>query len=116
MADVYYALRCNKGSRAYLFHAVIHDWEYGRALEILKNMAPAMKKGYSKLLICDIMIPATGATATQATMDMAIMLMLAAYERTQKDWEKLLSDAGFKIVKLWPDPRGFETLIEAEPV
>ncbi len=73
-----------------------------------------MKKGYSKLLICDIMITATGATATQTTMDMAIMLMLAAYERTQKNWEKLLSDAGFKITKLWPDPRGFETLIEAE--
>lgn len=85
-----------------------------KLLKILKNMVPAMKKGYSKLLICDIMIPPTGATATQTTMDMAIMLMLAAHERAQKDWEKLLSDAGFKIVKLWPDPRGYETLMEVE--
>jgi fumagillin biosynthesis methyltransferase len=75
-----------------------------------------MKKGYSKLLICDIAIPPTGATYTQTTMDMAVMLMLAAHERTQGQWEKLLTDAGFKIVKLWPDPRGFETLIEAELV
>ncbi|KAH8886587.1 putative O-methyltransferase [Thozetella sp. PMI_491] len=102
------------GSRGYLFHAVIHDWDHGKALDILKNIAPAMKKGYSKLLICDIMIPPTGATRTQTTMEMAVMLMLAAHERTQADWEKLLGEAGFKISKLWPDPRGFETLIEAE--
>ncbi|KAH8658471.1 putative O-methyltransferase [Xylariales sp. PMI_506] len=102
------------GSRAYLFHAIIHDYENEKALQILKSLAPAMKRGYSKLLICDISIPPTGATFTQTTMDMAILLMLAAYERTQSQWERLLTDAGFKIVKLWPDPRGYETLIEAE--
>lgn len=73
-----------------------------------------MKKGYSKLLVCDISIPPTGATFTQTTMDMAILLNLAASERTQGQWEKLLNDSGFRITQLWRDPRGFETLIEAE--
>ncbi|POR39371.1 Atr12 [Tolypocladium paradoxum] len=102
------------GSRAYFLHAVFHDWEHDKALEILKNIVPAMKKGYSKVLICDIVLPATGASAMQAIMDVAMMVVLAAHERTQAEWEKLLGDAGLKVTKLWPDPRGYETLIEAE--
>ncbi|KAI1078806.1 putative O-methyltransferase [Whalleya microplaca] len=104
------------GSRAYFFHAVFHDWAHPIAVQILRNVAPAMKKGYSKLLICDILIPPTGASIYQASMDMHMMAVLSAYERTEAQWGKLIDEAGFKIVKLWKDPRAYETLIEAELV
>ncbi|KAH8880872.1 putative O-methyltransferase [Thozetella sp. PMI_491] len=102
------------GSRAYFFHAVFHDWEDRKALDILKNLVPAMKRGYSRLLICDVVLPLVGATPSQAAMDVQIMAILSSRERTETTWRKLLSDAGFRIIKLWPDQRGYETLIEAE--
>ncbi|KAJ8124221.1 hypothetical protein ONZ43_g13 [Nemania bipapillata] len=58
-----------KGSRAYYFHAVFHDWPDSVATEILKNVAAVMKKGYSKVLIVDIVLPPTGASDIQSTMD-----------------------------------------------
>ncbi|KAI1081430.1 S-adenosyl-L-methionine-dependent methyltransferase [Whalleya microplaca] len=103
-----------KGSRAYYFHAVFHDWPDNVAIQILKNMAVAMKPGYSKLLINDVVIPPTGISTVQAAMDCGMMASLAAYERTEAMWIKLINEAGFKIIKIWKDGRGNESLLEAE--
>lgn len=102
------------GSRAYFFHAVFHDWPDAEALDFLGHTAAAMRKGYSKLLIYEVMIPAAGATRWQAIMDVGMMLMFSAHERTETQWRSLLTKAGFRILNVWPDPKGIETLIEAE--
>ncbi|KAI1763361.1 putative O-methyltransferase [Hypoxylon sp. FL1150] len=102
------------GSRAYFFHAVFHDWSDEVAIKILRNVVPAMKKGYSKLLICDIVIPPTGASITQAMMDVNMMALLSAHERTEAMWRRLINEAGFDKIKIWKDPRDFEAVIEAE--
>lgn len=73
-----------------------------------------MKKGYSKLLICDVVIPPTGASAYQAGMDLNMMSVVSAYERTEAQWRKLINDAGYKVIKIWMDPRGYEGVVEAE--
>ena len=73
-----------------------------------------MVKGYSKLLIYDVVLPPTGASSNQATMDVEMMSILSASERTQGTWIKLLTDAGLKIVNFWPDPQQYEMVIEAE--
>ncbi|KAJ0370057.1 hypothetical protein COL922a_014339, partial [Colletotrichum nupharicola] len=73
-----------------------------------------MTPGYSKLFVYDIVLPPTGASISQATMDVNMMSLLSAAERTQGAWEKLLSEAGFRIVKFWPDPQQYEMVIEAE--
>jgi hypothetical protein len=93
---------------------VLHDWDDAHALDILRNTVPAMRKGYSKLLILDIAIPRTGASLIQAAMDISMMSLLSSLERPITTWEILLKKAGLKIVKFWPDPRRYETLIEAE--
>ncbi|KAJ5588152.1 hypothetical protein N7537_010830 [Penicillium hordei] len=103
-----------KGSRAYFMHAVLHDWPDDKAKQLLVNTKDAMVKGYSKLFIYDIVLPPTGASISQATMDVEMMSLLSASERTQGTWTKLLTDAGFKIVKFWPDPQQYEMVIEAE--
>ncbi|KAI0386350.1 putative O-methyltransferase [Hypomontagnella monticulosa] len=102
------------GSRAYFFHGIFHDWPDAEAIKILKNIAPAMKRGYSKLLICDMVIPPTGATMYQTLLDVNMMACLSACERTEAMWQKLMSEAGFKIVKMSRDNRGHEAVIEAE--
>lgn len=101
-------------SRAYFLHGIFHDWPDTDAVKILRNIAPAMKRGYSKLLICDMVIPPTGATVYQTLMDLNMMAALSACERTEAMWEKLISEAGFKIIKMCRDSRGHEAVIEAE--
>lgn len=95
-------------------HAVLHDWPNDKAKEILTNTKDAMTKGYSKLFIYEVVLPPTGASISQTTMDVQMMSLLSASERTKADWENLLADSGFKIVNFWPDPKQYETLIEAE--
>jgi hypothetical protein len=95
-------------------HAVLHDWPDDKARLLLENTKAAMVRGYSKLLIYDIVLPPIGASISQSTMDVNMMSLLSASERTQSAWEKLLTDSGFKIVKFWPDPQQYEMIIEAE--
>ncbi|OTA59731.1 putative O-methyltransferase [Hypoxylon sp. EC38] len=102
------------GSRAYFFHAIFHDWPEAEALRILKNIVPAFKKGHSKLLICDVVIPPTGASLYQAVLDVNMMVHISSYERTEAMWKKLLNEAGFKINRICMDARGNEAVIEAE--
>ncbi|KAH7191821.1 S-adenosyl-L-methionine-dependent methyltransferase [Fusarium flagelliforme] len=104
------------GARAYFMHAVFHDWPDAEATTILTHTRDAMTKGYSKLFIYDIVIPATGASISQTTMDVQMMSLLSSAERTKSQWENLLTGAGFKIVNFWPDPQQYEMLIEAEVI
>ncbi|KAI2466874.1 putative O-methyltransferase [Annulohypoxylon bovei var. microspora] len=102
------------GSRAYFFHMILHDWPDTLAVQILQNIKPALKKGYSKILLCEIVMPRTGASMYQASLDVSLMANLSAYERTEAQWTELVNEAGLKIVHIWMDPRGFEGVIEIE--
>lgn len=73
-----------------------------------------MKKGYSKLLINEIVIPNEKAHAQSTSMDLVMMTVVAAEERTAKNWGLLLEKAGLSIVKIWNFGVGTESLIEAE--
>lgn len=95
-------------------HAVLHDWPDDKAKQLLENTRDAMTKGYSKLFIYDIVLPPTGASISQTTMDVQMMSLLSASERTQEQWNILLTSAGLKILKFWPDPQQYEMIIEAE--
>ncbi|KAI0966246.1 putative O-methyltransferase [Xylaria arbuscula] len=103
-----------KESRAYYFHAVFHDWPDNTATQILKRTAEVMRKGYSKVLIQDMVLPLTGATAIQTTMDVEMMALVSAQDRTEAQWAKLVDDAGLRLIKIWKDGRGMEGLVEAE--
>lgn len=102
-----------KGARAYFMHAVLHDWSDETSVKILRQIAAVMKPGYSKVLINDIVIPSTGASCYQAAMD-CLVLQASANERTEAVWSKVIKDAGLKLVKYYPDGRGYESVIEAE--
>lgn len=73
-----------------------------------------MTKGYSKLLINEIVIPNEGAHWASTAMDIVMMSFLSANERTERGWRALLEPIGFKIAKIWTYEPGTESLIEAE--
>lgn len=114
LRDIIQGLTESTGARAYYLHSVLHDWSDEKCADILANLKPAMTKGYSKLLITEHVIPDHGANWISTTLDMIMMCCFAGGERTVKDWEKLLGDAGFKITSIKSCEPGTESLIEVE--
>jgi hypothetical protein len=55
-----------KGARAYYLHSIIQDWNDQVNTDILKAIVPAMKKGYSKVLVNDFVVPSQGAHWAQS--------------------------------------------------
>ncbi|KAL2076176.1 hypothetical protein VTL71DRAFT_1119 [Oculimacula yallundae] len=90
-----------KGARAYYIHNCLHDWPDNKAEEILRNLVPAMKKGYSKLLINENVVPDEDAHWQITGLDMLMMSVFAATERARSNWERILNAAGLRLVKVW---------------
>ncbi|CAL5867997.1 uncharacterized protein PFLUO_LOCUS2220 [Penicillium psychrofluorescens] len=103
-----------KGARAYYMHSILHDWADENGLRILKNIVPAMKRGYSKVLINENVIPDTNAYWETTSLDIIMMADFASTERTAAHWHKLVELAGLKITKIWTAQRGVESLMECE--
>ena len=93
--------------------SVLHDWPKNEAVKILKNIVPAMRKGYSKLLIAENVIPNTDVPLDTAGLDMILMVAYASLERTQDQWIELLDAAGLQLVNIWRQPSG-DAVIESQ--
>ena len=103
-------------ARAYYLHSVLHDWPDDVGKVILKQIAGAMRRGYSKLLINENIIPDTGADWQATALDIMMMTLFSSKERTLNDWKNLLEspELGLKIVHIWSAQNSQESLIECE--
>ena len=104
------------GARAYYFRQIFHDWPDNKCREILKKTVAAMEKGYSKVLINEMVVPDIGAGTVACQVDFTMMAVLAARERTETDWRNLLEPEGLQITKIWTVDQGTESVIEAMKV
>lgn len=93
---------------------IFHDWSDEFCLKILEQTVPAMKKGYSKIIIDDAVLPVEGCPAILGGLDLAMMAMHAGKERTERQWRDMLQQAGLKINKFWPYNASGTGIIEAE--
>lgn len=75
-----------------------------------------MKKGYSKLIVWDVVLPAKDVPAVIASMDWEMMTFFAASERTESQWIALLEhpDVGLKVNGFWDYSQYDQSIIEAE--
>ncbi|KAF2646829.1 S-adenosyl-L-methionine-dependent methyltransferase [Massarina eburnea CBS 473.64] len=107
-----------KGARAYYMHSVLHDWPDDMCANILKPLAGAMKRGYSKLLINENVIPDKDADWQATALDVLMMALFASKERTLTQWRQLLEtpELGLRIVRVWSAEHSQESLIECELV
>ncbi|CAL8577904.1 hypothetical protein XPA_003714 [Xanthoria parietina] len=103
-----------KGAKAYLIRRVFHDWPDSACREILSNTAAAMRQGYSKLLIDEVVLPDTNIPPQGAFLDLSMMALETGTERTSGQWHDLLASVGFRIEKIWSTNAGLESVIEAE--
>jgi hypothetical protein len=70
----------------------------------------------SVLLINENTLPEVSASSFSVSLDINMMNIFAALERTEKQWVDLLERAGFRVVKIWRadyDDVGSNALFEA---
>lgn len=102
------------GAKAYFLRNILHDWPDSRCQRILEMIKPAMTRGYSKILLNEIVMPEEGANATTTAMDMVMLLKYSAKERRKAEWYRLVESVGLKVVKVWECGNGPEKLIEVD--
>jgi hypothetical protein len=103
-----------QGARIYFMHNVLHDWPDETARQILRTLAPAMEKGYSRLLIHESLVSSEKPLSRVTVSDITMMACLAAAERSEKQWRELIASAGMRVVKIWRPVQSVESIIEAE--
>lgn len=103
-----------KAARAYFLRSILHDWGDEDATAILENLKPAMKAGYSRILLNEIVVDEERPALAGTTMDMTMLAHFAVKERTEKQLRQIIENAGLKIAKIFHHPGASESLVEVE--
>jgi hypothetical protein len=64
-----------------------------------------MKRGYSRLLIADSVLPDVGASVFGSLFDIN-MMTLSGIERTERHWRELLEGEGLQVTNILPPKDG----------
>ncbi|KGO68559.1 Winged helix-turn-helix transcription repressor DNA-binding [Penicillium expansum] len=103
-----------KGARAYFLHSILHDWCDEDGVRILKNLVPALVRGYSRVLFNEIVISEEKLTLAATSMDLMMLSHFSVRERTEEEWRGILKRVGLRVVRIYTYPGVAESLIEAE--
>ncbi|KAK4235619.1 S-adenosyl-L-methionine-dependent methyltransferase [Achaetomium macrosporum] len=90
-----------RGATLYLLLACLHNWEDEACRKILQNLADAMRRGYSRLLISAMLLPEVGAGRRAAELDMQMWVLQQSRQRTRSELEALVHSVGLEVVKVW---------------
>ncbi|CAO2658205.1 Nn.00g059280.m01.CDS01 [Neocucurbitaria sp. VM-36] len=93
-----------RGAKVYFLAHVLHDWPDNQAKLILEQVREAMGPD-SVVLLSETIMPECGASFTAAAMDLTMMAAFASLERTEKQFNELLRDAGLELVKVWREQK-----------
>jgi len=99
----------------YLLSRVLHDWVDEDAVRILKSCRAAMRPG-ARLLVVDAVLPTRARDMPAAIrMDLMMLILLGARERTAEEFRRVLSNAGFELRRIVPtgSPTGL-AVVECE--
>ncbi|KAF2123516.1 sterigmatocystin 8-O-methyltransferase precursor [Dothidotthia symphoricarpi CBS 119687] len=108
------------GAGAYLLRYITHNWSDKDCIRIFKALVPGLEKSSpgTPLLINDAVLPALGTSSKyhenrMRQVDIMMMLVLGAKQRTEKEFERLLveADPRFKIKTI--HGKGDMCLVEA---
>ncbi|MER8011736.1 methyltransferase [Streptomyces sp. NPDC094149] len=102
------------GGDAYVFKHIIHDFSRADAITALRNAREAIAPG-GKLLVIEYVIPESNEKHLGNTIDLWLMLMLGAQERTLAEYTELFAEAGFQLTRAVPTSAPI-SVIEGIPV
>jgi O-methyltransferase domain len=104
------------GGDVYLLSRVLHDWSDDEAVRILKVCRAAMPPE-ARLLIVDAVLPPRARDLPAAIrMDLMMLILLGARERTEEEFERLLRHGGFELRHVVPtgSPTGL-AIVQGQP-
>ena len=88
------------GGDAYVLSRVLHDWEDRDAGRILATCRSAMEPGV-RLLVVEAILPERASDAPAVIrMDLLMLILLGARERTEAEFRNLLGAAGFTVQRV----------------
>jgi hypothetical protein len=102
------------GADAYLLSRVVHDWGDADARRILSTCRAAMP-AYACLLLIEAILPERARDEPEAVrMDLHMLILFGARERTEAEFRELLASAGLDLRRVVPtgSPAGL-SVIEA---
>lgn len=74
-----------------------------------------MRPGYSKILLNELVIQETDANSSSTALDLIVMAAFSGRERTQADFERLVTAAGLRVSRFYIDSNtADESIIEIE--
>jgi DNA-binding HxlR family transcriptional regulator len=86
------------GGDAYVLSNILHDWADAEAVAILRTVRRAMTPG-ARLWILEQVLDAPGRTVVQRRdlhlVDLHMLVLFGAGERTKDEYDRLLQEAGF---------------------
>ncbi|GJM99813.1 hypothetical protein PR202_ga16948 [Eleusine coracana subsp. coracana] len=106
-------------ANAILLKWVLHDWSDAECVKILKNCNKAIppRDAGGKVIIIDMVVGAGSSHVkhreTQVLFDL-LMMVINGTERDEREWKKIIFDAGFSDYKIIP-LTGVRSIIEAYP-
>ncbi len=104
-----------EGADGYLIKHVLFNWDDERASRILTVVRRAMSKDARLFIVDPVIRPGPGQVFAKF-MDLEMMVLhQGGCQRTQAEFDQLLSKAGFKLVKVTDTPAP-SSVVEAVPV
>jgi SAM-dependent methyltransferase len=88
-----------EGGDAYVLKNVIHDWPDEDAVRILKNVRAAARTG-ARLLLCEFVIPDHDRDFHGKWVDIEMLVVAGARERTANEYRRLCDQAGFRVNRI----------------
>ena len=85
----------------YVMKHIIHDWDDGHAVQILKNCAAAMR-GNGKVLLIESVISPGNDPHFAKWIDIEMLALPSGRERTEEEFAALLARAGLQLSRVIP--------------
>ncbi|KNG52883.1 sterigmatocystin 8-o-methyltransferase precursor, partial [Stemphylium lycopersici] len=113
----FFTVQPNREASVYLYRNIFHNHNDEDATKLLRSLLPALENRSEAvhILINDCIVPQYGTGGVTRSeenrhrqLDLMMMTLFGAKERTEKDWRKLLSnvDPRLQIVRMVYNPRG----------
>lgn len=104
------------GYDAYILKSILHDWDDGKAGEILKACRRAIPPHGRLLVIEEVVVPRQTVGNPHRFVDLEMLVHFGGKERTKSDYDILMRGAGFSLERVVPIRGSFFSVIEGTPV
>lgn len=99
-----------EGGDLYILKGILHDWDDAHASQILETCRRAMRAG-SRLLVVEQVVMKDGIVDPfTCFMDLHMLVIHGARERTDEDYATLLTAAGFRVSRVVPAMTGLQVI------